>query len=141
MKSMKLLSFISVIALMLFACSKDDNNENISENVDTDKVEDLVVLDNLSDDIKDMITNNEDLSYKDIQDKIQGNNDIESTEVEDGVLCVYMKNGLQLQVDLEGNSLLADNEKTCSPALILTLVFSYFAGAILLAKNLFQIRV
>lgn len=110
MKSIHFFAFIAALVLMLFACSKDDNSENIPEKENTDNVDDLVVLENLSDDIKDMITNNENLTYKDIQDRIKDNKDIESSEVEDDVMCIYMKNGLQLQVDLEGNSLLADNE-------------------------------
>ncbi len=112
MKTFRILFCITAIALMLFACSKDDNNETIPEKENTENVDDLVVLDNLSDDIKDMITNNENLTYKDIQDRIKDNKDIESSEVEDDVMCIYMKNGLQLQVDLEGNSLLADNEES-----------------------------
>ena len=116
-----LLSFLLILSIFLcLSCSSNDTevidnpkeNEEQENNQENGEVDDFTSVENLSDELEELINNDSDISYKELQQQLRSRNDVKSSEVKDSVLHVYMKSGLQLQVDLYGEFLLSDDENT-----------------------------
>ena len=108
MKSLRIIISITAIALMLFACSKNDHE--IDDKPQKEYNEETA-LDDLTEEVKDLMEDNKDIAYEEIQKKIKDNPLIESSIVEDNMLYITMTDGMELQVDLYGVSRLQETDE------------------------------